>query len=171
MRPLKVLVCTTIVAATVAAGPATRAAAAQEAIYIVRHAERLDDSRDSVLSAAGRARAARLAEMLRNAGITAVFATEYQRTIDTARPTASRLGLEVQSIAANDTPGLLTKVRAAGPKARVLIVGHSDTAPRILSALGYATEVVIATGEFDNLFLVIPRDKAGAAPMVVRLRY
>jgi hypothetical protein len=46
MRPSKLLGCTMIVVATVAAGPAAQAAAAQEAIYIVRHAERLDDSPD-----------------------------------------------------------------------------------------------------------------------------
>jgi hypothetical protein len=117
------------------------------------------------------ARSAHLAEMLRDARITAVFATEYQRTISTARPTATRLGLPVQSIAATDLPGLLTKIRAAGPKARLFIVGHSDTVPRILSALGYANELVIAKGEYDNLFVVIPRDMAGVAPTVLRLRY
>lgn len=172
MRLVRVLVCTIIVSASVAAGPVAPTAAAQEVIYVVRHAERVDDARDSVLSADGWARAARLADMLRDAGVTAIFATTYQRTIDTARPLASRLGLQVQSVAADDTPGLIAKVRAAGPHSRVLVVGHSDTVPPILKALGSATEVVIAKGEFDNLFLVLPDDKPGAAPpTVIRLRY
>ena len=171
MRLVRVLVCTTIVSAAVTESPLVSWASAQEAIYIVRHAERVDDARDSVLSADGWARAARLADMLRDAGVTTIFATTYQRTIDTARPLASRLGLQVQSVAPDDTPDLITKVRAAGPQSRVLIVGHSDTVPAILKALGYATEVVIAKGEFDNLFLVLPGDKPGAPPMVLRLRY
>jgi phosphohistidine phosphatase SixA len=152
----------------VCAVPAT----AQEAIYIVRHAERAsDEDRQSLLSAEGHARAARLADMLRDAGITAIFVTEYERTVQTAKPTASRLGVTTIVNKADDTPGLIGRVRALGPNARVLVVGHSDTVPKILAALGYATPVTIARGEFDNLFVAVPGAIAGAAPVVLRLRY
>ena len=146
-------------------------ARAQDAIYIVRHAERASDDPQSLLSEAGLARAARLSDMLRDAGITAIFVTEYERTAQTAKPTASRLGLTAIVNTADDTPGLIGKVRALGPKARVLIAGHSDTVPKILAALGYATPVTIARGEFDNLFIVMPGKAPRARPLVLRLRY
>jgi len=146
-------------------------ARAQDAIYIVRHAERVDDGPQSLLSAEGHARAARLGEMLRDAGITGVFVTEYERTVQTAQPAAARLGLTPIVNKADDTPGLIAKVRALGPAARVLIAGHSDTVPKILAALGYATPVTIAKGEFDNLFIMMPGKAPGAPPLVLRLRY
>jgi phosphohistidine phosphatase SixA len=146
-------------------------ARAQEAIYIVRHAERASDDPQSLLSAEGHTRAARLGEMLRDAGITAVFVTEYERTVQTAQPAVTRLGLTPIVNKADDTPGLVAKVRALGPSARVLIAGHSDTVPKILAALGCATPVTIAKGEFDNLFIVMPGQAPGAPPLVLRLRY
>jgi len=139
-------------------------ARAQDAIYIVRHAERVDDNPQSLLSAEGLARAARLGEMLRDAGITAVFVTEYERTVQTAQPAAARLGLTLIVNRADDTPGLIAKMRALGPSARVLVAGHSDTVPKILAALGYVTPVTIAKGEFDNLFIVMPGKSPGAPP-------
>jgi phosphohistidine phosphatase SixA len=144
---------------------------AQEAIYIVRHAERASDEPLSPLSAEGHARAARLADILRDAGITAIFVTEYERVAQTAQPTATRLGLTPTVIMADDTSGLVAKVHALGPSARVLIAGHSDTVPKLLAALGYATPVTIAKGEFDNLFVVIPGKPPGVPPVVLRLRY
>ena len=53
----------------------------------------------------------------------------------------------------------------------MLIAGHSDTVPKLLAALGYATPVTIARGEFDNLFVVMPGRPPGAPPVVIRLRY
>ena len=100
-----------------------------------------------------------------------MFVTEYERTVQTARPLASRLGLTPTVNKADDTPGLVARIRALGPSARVLIAGHSDTLPAILAALGYATPVTIAKGEFDNLFVVLPGKPAGAPPVVLRLRY
>jgi len=160
---IRVMVCV----AGVAAGPGASIVQAQEVIYLVRHAERLDDSKDSALSADGQARAARLADTLRDAGITAIFATEYQRTADTARPLAARLRIPVQQVAAGQTGALLAKLKAAGPAARILVVGHSDTVPELLQMLGHPEEIVIAKGEYDNLFLVWP----AAKPVVVWLRY
>ena len=150
-------------------GPWAAHASAQEAVFIVRHAERLDDSTDSPLSPEGRARAIRLAGQLRDARITAVFVTQYIRSADTARPLADRLGLPLQPVPAAQTPDLVTKLRALGPGARVLVAGHSDTVPRILAALGVPDAVTIASDEYDNLFVVLPR--AAGAPTVLRLRY
>ncbi len=47
-------------------------ASAQSAVFVVRHAERADTTADSVLSAAGEARAARLLDVLKGAGITQI---------------------------------------------------------------------------------------------------
>jgi broad specificity phosphatase PhoE len=144
-------------------------ASAQEAIFVVRHAEKVDDSTDAALSPAGEARAAALARTLRTAGITAVYATEFQRTVRTAAPLADMLKLPVTTVPANDQAGLIARVRAAGPADAVLIVGHSNTVPAILKALGCTTPVAIADDEYDNLFVVIPRSQG--APTLLRLRF
>jgi broad specificity phosphatase PhoE len=106
--------------------------------------------------------------VLRNAGITAVFTTQYRRTVDTAKPLADALGLPVTQVTAGQHGELLNRVRAAGPRARILIVGHSDTVPELLALLGYQTPVEIAKAEYDNLFIVVP---GAGAPVVMRLRY
>jgi phosphohistidine phosphatase SixA len=131
-------------------------AVAQEAVFVVRHAERLDSSSDSPLSAEGHQRARRLAQLLRDARITAVFVTQYVRTLDTARPLADALGVAPQQVPAAQTADLVARIRSLGPQARVLVVGHSDTLPTILSALGRPGDLVIASDEYDNLFIVHP---------------
>ena len=151
------------------AGPFVRAAAAQEAIYIVRHAERVDDEKLSSLSKEGRARASRLAKILRDAGISQMFVSEYQRTSQTAAPLAARLGLTPAAVAADDLATLLVMIRAAGPRARVFVVGHSDTIPALLKALGCKPGVTIAKAEYDNLFIVLPGKES--EPVLIRLRY
>ncbi len=163
------ILCVLAGAIAMAAGPWAATASAQEAVFVVRHAERLDDSSDSPLSAEGHARASRLAAQLRDARITAIFVTQFARTADTAKPLAERLGLPMQQMPAAQTPDLIARLRALGPHARVLVVGHSDTVPRILVALGLTEPGTIALDEYDNLFIVLPRAKA--APTVLRLRY
>lgn len=142
---------------------------AQDIVYLVRHAERLDDSTNPPLAPEGTARAARLATLLADAGVTAVFATQFRRTVDTAAPLAAALHVPIRQVDAGRHGELLRLAREAGPRARVLIVGHSDTVPELLAALGSPTPVTIAKGEYDNLFVVVPRP--GAEPLVVRLRF
>jgi broad specificity phosphatase PhoE len=158
-----------LVIGAVLAGPFVTAAAAQEAVYVVRHAERVDDEKLSLLSAEGHARAARLAGILRDAGITRIFVTEYERTAQTAAPLAERLGLTPAVVPTGEMGALLEKLRAAGPKARVLVAGHSDTVPALLKALGCAEPITIAKAEYDNLFVVVAGGTSG--PACLRLRY
>jgi broad specificity phosphatase PhoE len=154
-----------IVILLIAAAIGARPAAAQRAIYLVRHAEKLDESRDPSLSAAGQARAQRLAELLGRAGITAIYTSEYKRTAETARPLATARKLTPQGIAAKDRPALITRLRAR-PDEVVLVVGHSDTLPALLKELGIAAPPAVE--DYGDLFVVVP--SASGPPTLLHLR-
>jgi broad specificity phosphatase PhoE len=133
---------------------------AQKLVYVVRHAERADGGMtqtqsDPPLSVAGAARAAKLAVMLGEAGIKAIYVTEYRRTQDTAKPLAAKLGLVTQQVSARETGSLLSQIRSAHAQDCILIIGHSNTVPAIIKELG-GPDVTIADDEYDNLFLVVP---------------
>jgi hypothetical protein len=51
----------------------------------------------------------------------------------------------------------------------VLIVGHTDTLPGLIKALGYPGEIKIAPEDYGNVFIVTPRGEG--APGFLRLRY
>jgi broad specificity phosphatase PhoE len=141
---------------------------AQRAVVIVRHAERADQSEDSPLSSAGVARAELLARILASSGVSAIYTTQFQRTIKTAEPLANLLKLKMTN-SEMSAAELVKTLRAKHANATVLVVGHSNTVPEILAALGHQQGVEIGSQEFDNLFIVVPLVKA--PPTVVRLRY
>jgi phosphohistidine phosphatase SixA len=148
-------------------------ALAQSSVFLVRHAERADTAggaaptmaADPSLSDTGRQRAEALATMLKDAGITAIYATEFKRTQETAAPLAKALGLTVTTVPSKDTNGLVEKLKAA--TTNVLVVGHSNTVPEVVKALGISTPVKIDDNEYDNLFVVT----TGAQPRLIRLHF
>lgn len=154
----------TVLGLAVPGAPAT----AQEAIFIVRHAEKLDNSDDPPLSAKGFLRAARLAALLEDAGVDAIYGTERRRTIQTVQPLADRLGLEIGVVPRAGTNELVDQLRTRHASDVVVVAGHSDTIPGILAALGVREPITIGDAEYDNVFVVIPR--AGSPPSLVRLR-
>ena len=164
-----------LVAATAAALPS--AASAQRAILVVRHAEKQSDSNERAvpLSEAGRARARRLAELLKDTDVTAIYSTDTERTKQTAEPLAQALKLEIKTYDARDADGrlaprlLVDKLRRDHAKDVVLVIGHSDTLPGLLKALGHPGEIRIASNEFNNLLVVLP--KPHGPPVFLRLRY
>jgi phosphohistidine phosphatase SixA len=152
-------------------------ALSQEAIFVVRHAEKQSDSNDPPvpLSEAGTARARRLAELLKDAGVTAILSTDMVRTRSTAEPLARMRNLPIETYAARDPRGVFDAAALAGTlrerhaKDVVLVVGHSNTVGPLLSALGCPGEITIGANEYDNLFVVVPR--GGRAPELLRLRF
>ncbi|HEX9773763.1 MAG TPA: phosphoglycerate mutase family protein [Steroidobacteraceae bacterium] len=151
--------------AALAAGAMTAvvpaAVSAQQLVYLVRHAERADGGSmsaaaetDPLLSEVGKAAADRLAAMLAESGITAIFATEYRRTQDTGRPLASRLGLTVQTNPARDIAGLVARLRADHANGIVLVIGHSNSVPGVIKALG-GPELTMADDEYGTLFVFV----------------
>ena len=151
------------------------AAEARQAVFVVRHAEKISEQ-DERLTEAGKARADSLAKMLKDSGIAAIYSTDTERTIGTAKPLADALGLKIRIYDTAPSEGnkdflrLVERLRSEiPPDGVVLVVGHSNTVGPILTALGCAETVTIASDEYDNLFLVLPRD--GGKAELIRLRY
>lgn len=96
--------------------------------YLIRHAEknRADkDNKDPYLTIKGAERATRWAEVLSEANINMVFTTNYNRTKETAQPTAFRNGLKLFIYDPSNMYDEGFKFNTKGKN--VLIVGHSNT--------------------------------------------
>lgn len=127
--------------------------AAPTIIYITRHAEKNTDGKDPELTAPGQARARTLARLLGKTGISAVFSTSTRRTMQTAQPLATQVGVEVQAYDPAKTGAMIDKVKAhSGP---VLVVGHSNTVPELVKLFGGGVVAPIADDEFDRLYQLI----------------
>lgn len=146
----------------------TLPAQAPTTVFVVRHAERESTESDSPLSEAGRARAERLAMILRDAGITHLFSTEYLRTRATVGPLGERLGIAPVTIPARDLPALLETLRALPPGSRAVVAGHSNTINRIAGGLSGAEIPELPETEYDRLYMVT---MDGATVSAVLLRY
>ncbi len=142
-------------------------------VYVVRHAEKADDSRDPQLSERVHRRAEALAEALRDAGVSAVFVTQFVRTNATAAPTARAAGVEPVVLAASRSVAEHAAEIAAAVRARpageaVLVVGHSNTVPAIVAALGGPTMPEICEDEYANLFVLTVLDDGATRTARVR---
>ena len=135
-------------------------------IFIVRHAEKASSGdNDPDLSPEGQKRADALAHILKDSQITSVFVTEFKRTQRTAAPTANAVHVTPTIVPANEIGALADKLRALNGKA--LVVGHSNTIPDLLKALGIATPVSIPDDDYTEIFVVF----VGDAPRFLRLHY
>lgn len=121
-------------------------------VFLVRHGERADSSRDTQLSDAGRERSEVLARILRSAEIEYVHSSDFNRTRETAAPVAAAFGLQVQLYDPRNLQQLVADLRSIG--GRHLVVGHSNTTPSAVELLGGAPSSPIEPGEFDRLYIV-----------------
>lgn len=147
---------------------AAAVADAQVVVYLVRHAEKAQDgdTKDPDLSPAGRARAEALGKIVKDVGITAIFATEFKRTQQTAAPLSRLTEIPITTVPAKDTAALVAKLKRA--QGCALVVGHSNTIPEITRALGVATPITIGDADYDNLFVVKTETKP---PEFLHLHY
>jgi broad specificity phosphatase PhoE len=104
--------------------------------YLIRHAEKdRSDPKDKNpnLNESGRNRADKWNLVFQNIDFDAVFSTEYNRTIQTAGPTAKKQKLEIQFY---DPRQLYTEEFARSTQGKtVLVVGHSNTTPAFVNAI------------------------------------
>lgn len=135
--------------------------AQNQTVFLIRHAEKtLDGGTDPGLSAKGHERAERFAELIKPANPTAIYSTQYQRTLRTGQPLASALGIPVTVIAidkdnASSYASLLLERICALPKgANAVVIGHSNSIPSTIEAWTHEKVKPIEENDYDRLFLV-----------------
>lgn len=185
-----------LAACSTASGPAasvapSAAVADSQVIILVRHAEKavIAGEADPPLSAAGEQRARILGSLLRTwelgrepaahspefilraRGIEKIIVTQYRRTQATAAPLAQLLQIvpDTFSTRAPDHPAAVAAAARAHRGKAVVVVGHSNSIPAIITALGAGPMADLCEAEYSHLFVVVLKD--GAAPRLERRTY
>ncbi|MAD98580.1 MAG: phosphoglycerate mutase [Flavobacteriaceae bacterium] len=120
--------------------------------YLIRHAEK--DRSDSLnrnpnLTEAGLKRAENWAKYFSNIELDDVYSTNYNRTIQTAQPTAKSKNLEIKSY---NPRNLFDSIFQAETKGKtVLVVGHSNTTPALANRIFAANMSVAEKPIYKNM--------------------
>ena len=113
--------------------------------YLIRHAEkdRSDASNSNPdLNESGVQRAMKWSEVFKDIPLNMIFSTDYNRTRQTAGPTAKSKDLEVIIY---DASKLFTeKIKADTKGKNVLIVGHSNTTPQFVN-------MILEESKYENI--------------------
>lgn len=135
---------------------------------IVRHAEKVPDgSKDPPLTQAGHARAQALAQRLSTVPVIAVYTTPFQRTRQTATPTAQEHGLPlIEYDAKLPAAEFAAQLKQRHTGQTVLVVGHSNTVPDIAAALCSCVVAPMSEAEYDRL-MTVRVDASGRAALDV----
>lgn len=143
-------------------------------VLIVRHAEKASDAEDSPLTESGVQRAQALVRVALDAGVSAIYSSQFKRNRDTAQPISERLGVAVTERPVNlQAPGDYGKALAreiienhAGQT--ILVVGHGNTIASTVEGLTGRASGIESPAYGDLFVVVLP--PAGAA-RVVRAQY
>jgi len=152
--------------------PRLRAQGGPSLVVLVRHAEKASQTDpDPSLSDLGKARAMALVDALRNTTPSAIIVTSRKRTAETGEPLAAKLGLKQQVVALEgSTPAAhITAVADAVRKQKgvVLVVGHSNTVPAIVKALGGPALPDLCDASYATLYVLQPARDGRAAQLIV----
>jgi phosphohistidine phosphatase SixA len=141
-------------------------------LILVRHAEKAivpPENKDPDLSPAGQARAQELVRMFSDAGITAIYATQYKRTQQSVGPLADKLGLPVNKVEAKETTELVKQIRSRKAGEVIFIAGHNNTVPEIIAAMGGPKLPIIPETEYDNLYILNVQSDGSAK--LIKMKY
>jgi phosphohistidine phosphatase SixA len=164
-----------LVALPLLAVPRDSAVAQPATVILVRHAERAAaPAGDPALTEAGIKRALDLAAALATARVSSIVTTQFQRTQLTAKPLADSLHLTPTVVRAGGptlahVDSVAAAVRRHSPGDVVLVVGHSNTIPAIIRALGGPIMPDLCDSQYSMLFVL--EFPAAGAPRLIRAKY
>ncbi len=151
------------------------ASAGSGIVILVRHAEKAAQADDPALSPDGAVRAIALRDALAGFSLAGIIVSDTRRTAQTAEPTAQLH--QLTPIVAKTASGLpahvaeiVQRIHELSGQGAVLVVGHSNTVPAIVKALGGTELDNLAECEFDALWVLDLRGAAGM-PGLIRSRY
>lgn len=130
-------------------------------IYLVRHFEKeqlgmsAPNKKDPQLTEVGQKRALSLASYLKDKNITQVFSTKYQRTMQTAKPTAALFNVDVTQYNPSELSAFAERLlgTSSAQAGNILIVGHSNTTPELLQLLG-GPLLTLSESDYGDLFVL-----------------
>ena len=91
---------------------------------LVRHAEKASEGGDPPLTDAGKARAKALAHVLGDAGVSAIFVSDWTRSRQTTSPLAERLGLPLLPYDPDRAEEEVRRIVEAHPGQTIVVVAH-----------------------------------------------
>jgi 2,3-bisphosphoglycerate-dependent phosphoglycerate mutase len=131
-------------------------------VWLVRHAEKdmNDSTSNPPLTSQGKYRADKLAAIMANKELTAIFTTGLTRTISTISPTASMQGMDIKYYEYRSPEPMLNGIKAGEHGKTILICGHGDNILPMIEYLGAVKpQDSIGLYEYDKLFqLIITQD-------------
>ncbi|MFN0170994.1 MAG: phosphoglycerate mutase family protein [Bryobacteraceae bacterium] len=140
-----------------------------QTIFIARHAERTGEP-DPPLNEEGQRRAEALARLLTDAGVYYFYSSDTLRARQTAEPLARRANRPVEAVPQAECDQLIARIRkTAHPERPTLVIGHRQSVPRIVKALGGGDIPELRSDEHDRLIVLtmLPGGRASA----LTLRY
>ncbi|UVI39475.1 SixA phosphatase family protein [Qipengyuania spongiae] len=124
-------------------------------IHVVRHLQKAAGE-DPALTSEGGVAAIRLADLLADKGVVAIFATPTRRTMETGAPLANRLGIMITPYDPRDPDALVSAISSL--QGSVLVIGHSNTVPDLVERLGGRQVPELTEQDYGTLFTI---DEAG----------
>lgn len=121
---------------------------------LVRHAEKATGKNPS-LTTAGKARAIELAAVLDKVEVDAIYSTNYNRTLETAKPTADRKNIDITNYNPSDLTAFAQTLLSDSANRTTLIVGHSNTTPDLINILLKENRLAqLSEKDYDDLFIL-----------------
>lgn len=152
----KLLLCITVALISFTGYAQEEIDAVKTTYYLIRHAEKDrsdENNKDPKLIEKGQQRAESWAKLFANFDINAVYATNYNRTKETAKPTADKFKLAIKTYHPFkiDFENFLKETKGKN----VLIVGHSNTIPFFVNKIiGKDLYEQIKDNNNANLYIV-----------------
>ncbi len=123
--------------------------------FLVRHAEKEFIGNDPGLDAFGLLRAENLAVILQEVSLEKIYSTPFNRSIETALPSAELRNLGIDEYSNTDSKALLDLLPQDIPIGNALIIAHSYSIPEFLNQLSNSNSYQdIPSFEYDNLYII-----------------
>ncbi|KLI64349.1 histidine phosphatase family protein [Aurantiacibacter marinus] len=127
----------------------------EKTIFVIRHLQK-EQGDDPSLTSEGAAAAERLAHLLADEDISAIYATRTRRAMETAAPLANMTDIAITAYDPQNPEALATPV--AENEGAVLVVGHSNTVPDLIVRFGGNSAPQLTEEDYGTVFAI---DSAG----------
>lgn len=122
-------------------------------LYLIRHAEKVDNSKNPNLSAIGLERAEHWKTILAQVPLKAIYSTDFLRTKQTATPIATSKNLNIVTYDPKSMD--LDQLKKQHNGEAILIVGHSNTTPELVNKIiQQKVYTPIDDTVFGNLYII-----------------